>query len=157
MDKNRPETWYEEAKNQTLETLPSFMNHLLCEEPHSYESICDAIAACAVAAAWAGDKSPQGGITGWQGSWVMWKFIQNWMGKQDSCGLKLVDYDDMLYPQYNYKFAEKTISSDTWSAIQKKAKEFLDEIDGYTSPKVIEHWKSIVDGVVPFGYTVKEN
>lgn len=157
MDKNRPEIWYAEAKKQTLETLPDFMKHLLCDEPHSYESICDAIAACAVAAAWAGDKSPQGGITGWQGSWVMWNFIQNWMGKQDSCGLKLVDYDDMLFPQYEYKFTEKTISSDTWNSIQKKANELLIEVDGYTSPKVIEHWKSIVNGVVPFGYTVKED
>lgn len=155
MDKNRPETWYEEAKNQTLETLPDFMKHLLCDEPHNYESICDAIAACAVAAAWAGDKSPQGGITGWQGGWVMWKFIQNWMGKQDSCGLRLVDYDEMLYPQYDYKFTEKVLTPDIWESMQKKAKQLIDENKGSCSPIVMEHWKSIANGVVPFGYTVK--
>lgn len=154
MNKNRPEIWYDEAKKQTLETLPNFMKHLLCDEPHSYESICDAIAACAVAAAWAGDKSPQGGITGWQGSWIMWKFIQNWMGKQNSCGLKLVDYDDMLYPQYEYKFTEKTINKEAWDAMQKKAAELWLEGDG--AERVRDHWRSIMEGNVPFGYKVED-
>lgn len=153
MNEERYKKWFEEAKEQTIETLPEFMKRIL-DEPQSYESIVEAIAACAVGAAWAADHSPNGGITGFQGSWVMWRFIQHWMGMEEGEPLKLVKYDEMLYPQYNYKF-EKTISRDTWNWLQEKADKCLSE-NGYAHPDVIAHWKSIINGVVPFGYTVKE-
>lgn len=67
----------------------------------------------------------------------------------------------MLYPQYEYKFTGRTISSDTWAALQKSAKENLEEDEkneNYRAhPRVIAHWKSIADGKVPFGYTVKDD
>ena len=154
MNEERYEKWYEEAKEQTLETLPMFMKKIL-DEPQDYESIVEAIAACAVGAAWAADHHPNGGITGFQASWVMWRFIMYWMRKEDSCGLRLVDYDDMLFPQYDYKFCNKTIDRDTWKALQKKAAEYLAEDRG--AERVKAHWQSIVNGVVPFEYTVKED
>lgn len=154
MENERYKKWYEDAKEQTLETLPAFMKKIL-DEPQTYDSIVEAIAACAVGAAWAAAHSPNGGITGFQGSWVMWRFIQYWMRIEESEPLKLVRYNEMLYPQYNYKFA-KTISRDTWDWLQEKADKYLNE-NGYAHPDVVAHWKSIVNGVVPFGYTVKED
>lgn len=154
MNEERYKKWYEDAKEQTLETLPAFMKKIL-DEPQTYDSIVEAIAACAVGAAWAAAHSPNGGITGFQGSWVMWRFIQYWMRIEDSCGLKLVDYDDMLFPQYDYKFCNKTISKSTWEALQKKAADYLAE--GRGAERVKAHWRLIVSGVVPFGYTVKED
>ena len=32
----------------------------------------------------------------------MWDFIIDWMYTSNQCGLRIVDYDDMLYPQYNH-------------------------------------------------------
>lgn len=154
MSEERYKNWYEEAKKQTIETLPEFMNNIL-DEPQSYDSIAVAIAACAVGAAWAADHHPNGGITGFQGSWVMWQFIKHWMCKGDSCGLKLVDYDDMLYPQYMYKFTKKTISKEVWEAIQQKATNLW--LEGSGAQEVRDHWMSIMSGVVPFGYTVEED
>ena len=154
MNEERYEKWYEEAKEQTIETLPEFMKKIL-DEPQDYESIVEAIAACAVGAAWAADHHENGGITGFQGSWVMWRFIQRSMGMEEGEPLKLVKYEEMLYPQYSYKFA-KTISRDTWDWLQEKADKCLNE-NGYAHPDVIAHWKSIINGVVPFGYTVKED
>lgn len=149
----RYEKWYAEAKEQTLETLPAFMNKIL-DEPQDYESIAEAIAACAVGAAWAADHHPNGGITGFQGSWVMWQFIKHWTCKGDSCGLRLVDYDDMLYPQYEYEFTEKTINKETWDAMQKKATKSW--FEGGGTERVRDHWRSIMKGNVPFGYKVKD-
>lgn len=75
-------------------------------------------------------------------------------------GLKITDYDDMLYPQYENKF-EKTIPRDIFESLQKAAKEKLekDVRPSYptTHPLVVEHWQSIVDGKVPFGYTIEED
>lgn len=96
------------------------------------------------------------GITGFQASFVMWDFIRDWAFNDNECGLKLVDYDDMLYPQYEYNF-EKVISAETWEALQKTAKAKLDEEDGFVCGSVRNHWQSIVDGHVPFGYVVKED
>lgn len=86
----------------------------------------------------------------------MWDFIRDWAFNDNECGLKLVDYDDMLYPQYEYNF-EKVISAETWEALQKTAKAKLDEDDGFVCGSVRNHWQSIVDGHVPFGYVVEED
>lgn len=144
--------WFEEAQKQTLETLPQFINHLMTDYCHDYGTICHAIAASAIAAAYAADSTPQGGITGFQASFIMWDFIKQWMKPNNKCGLKLIDYDDMLYPQYDYKY-EKTITQHTWETIQKEAAKLLNENNGAVD-EVRAHWQSIVDGKVPFGYKV---
>ena len=94
------------------------------------------------------------GITWFQAGCVMWDFIEDWFFRGNKCGLKIVNYDDMLYPQYNRKF-QKTISKDTFEALQKEAENNLKE-GGYAHPNVIKHWKSIVDGNVPFGYIIED-
>ena len=78
-----------------------------------------------------------------------------WNRTNNKCGMKFVDYDDMLYLQCVYKF-EKTISPDTYEALQKQAKENLETVYN-AHPRVAAHWQSIVDEKVPFGYTVKED
>lgn len=95
------------------------------------------------------------GITGFQAGGVMWEFILGWNRKNNKTGLKLVDYDNMLYPQYEHEF-EKTISLDTWRAIQNAAEEELKNVENhyYVHPSVIAHWMSIVEGKVPFGYKI---
>lgn len=147
--------WFKEASNQTIDTLPEFINHIMNDYEHDYGTICHAVSACALAAAWAANKSESGGITGFQASFVMWDFIRQWLKTSNEVGMKLVDYDDMLYPQYGYKF-EKTIRKDTWEQLQSVAKKRLEEKDEHVHPNVIAHWESIVKGVVPFGFTVTE-
>lgn len=112
-----------------------------------------AIARAALATAWylAGEF----GITGFQAGFVMWDFIFGWNYPTNKCGMKIVNYDDMLYPQYQDKF-EKVISKDAWEALQKEAAERLKENE-WARPDVKSHWQGIVDGVVPFGYKVKED
>lgn len=111
-----------------------------------------AIAQAALATAWY--LSSKFGITGFQASCVMWDFIRDWQYSDNECGMKIINYDDMLYPQYDYKY-EKTIDRDTFEALQKAAKKNLEESE-YAHPNVINHWKSIVDGSVPFGYIIKD-
>lgn len=149
--------WFKEANKQTMETLPAFMSHVMNDYEHDYGTVCNAIAACAIAAAWAANTAPgaRGGITGFQAGFVMWDFVRQWSYTSNKCGLKMVDYDKMLYPQYEYRF-EKTISKETWQAIQKRAAELLEESGDYAHDAVTEHWRSIASGNVPFGYKVVE-
>ena len=155
------EEWYKEARKITAEKLPEFIRHLTEDYVHDYGTMIHACTAAAIAATWSVEHSPIGGITGFQAGAIMWEFIKHWNKENNKCGLQLMDYDNMLYPQYEYHF-EKTISEDTWGAIQKEA---MSRLMGQKTPPnvsrneptpVTEHWQSIVDGKIPFGYTISE-
>lgn len=148
--------WYEEARNMTPENLNTFITKLVKDYNHDYGTICHAMAAGAIATMYAMDKTPQGGITGFQASCIMWEFIKQWMYKNNKCGMKLLNYDNMLFPQYHDNF-DKTISKQTWESLQKQAKMNLDDTDENVHVSVKAHWEDIVAGVVPFGYTVRKD
>lgn len=147
--------WYVEAKEQTLETLPAFLTKLSQEFEHDYGTICHALASSAIASAWAMNNTEQGGITGFQAGAVMWEFIKNWGYGGELKPLRLFDYSNMLYPQYEGYF-EKSISTDTWNWLQKEAQELLDNDRTMMHPNVVKHLQSIVNGTVPFGFTVTD-
>ena len=152
--------WFEQARKQKLETLPEFMNHILNDYCHSYGTICHAIAACALAAAWAAGRSDQGDITGFQSGAVMWDFVRQWAYRNNKTSLRIIDYDKMLYPQYKDYFEGRTISQSTWETLQNAAKRLLNEIDTgeeSAADSVIVHWTNIANGVVPFGYKIKND
>lgn len=107
----------------------------------------------AVSAVVANYLSAKMGITGFQASCAMWDFIKSYTYTSNECGMKLIDYDTMLYPQYDYRF-EKIISKDVWELLKNKAKEKLEKDGNNACERVVEHWKSIINGNVPFGYVV---
>ncbi len=148
--------WYAEAKDMTMEKLPAFLKKLTTEFEHDYGTICHAIASAAIAAAWAVERTPQGGITGFQAGAIMWEFIEHW-GVYQKGPLRILEYRNMLYPQYTDKF-EKTISKNTWEWLQEEAQKLLtEEVEtDYMSPSVKEHLENIVKGQIPFGFKVEE-
>lgn len=95
------------------------------------------------------------GLTVFQANFLTWGFIFGFQCPNNKTGLKIIDFDDMLYPQYEHKF-DKSISRETWETIQETAKQYYQERNNITSPQVKAHWESIINGVVPFGYTIKE-
>ena len=73
------EEWYTESRHMTVENLPKFFQKLTEQYGHDYGTICHAMAAGALATMRAMDKTPQGGITGFQAGAIMWEFIKRWM------------------------------------------------------------------------------
>ena len=144
--------WFEEACHMKAENLPAFYEKMTHAYNHDYGTACHAVAACALAAAWAACGENDTGLSGFQAGFVMWDFIKNWTKTGNECGLRLVDYDDMLYPQCEYKF-DKVIDEDTWKAIQNKAKQNIETNDSACGA-VFQHWRKIASGQVPFGYRV---
>jgi len=120
--------WEKKAREVTIDTLPGFLKELSEQYSHDYGTICHAVATAAIAAAWAMDKSEQGGITGFQAGAIMWEFVRSWNHSSNKTGLKLVDYDNLLFPQYGDKF-EKTISPYVWENLQKEAAKNIEEAD----------------------------
>ena len=148
--------WFEQASCMKEEDLPDFFKKMVHEYDHDYGTACHAVAACALAAAWAACGNENVGLSNFQAGFVMWDFIMNWTLVGNKCGAKLIDYDDFLYPQYEEKFS-KTIKRSIWEKIQKEAKEKLNACDEWVSLSVKQHWENIVNGAVPFGYTIVED
>lgn len=95
------------------------------------------------------------GTTGFQKSYTMFNFLFGFNFHHNRTGLKLVNYDDMLYPQYAYLFAP-VLKKDVWGSMKKQAEKLLQEHEGeYVHPNVRMHWQQIADGNVPFGYSVE--
>lgn len=150
-DRNIIAGWDAETNEVTLETLPQFLKKLTEDYEHDYGTICHAVAVAAVAAAKAVNRSEQGGITGFQAGAIFWEFRKRWLMEDGPA--RMLKYDDMLFPQYEDRFA-KTVSASTWKWLQDEAKKNLAE-KPQSAPRIRAHWQSIVDGKPPFGYAVE--
>lgn len=135
-----------------LDDLIEFLKYVKENCNYNYGVAPRSIAQAALATAWY--LSNEFGITGFQAGFVMFDFIRDWNFSNNKCGLKIIDYDDMLYPQYYDKF-KNTISRETFEELQKEAEENLKNTE-YAHPNVVAHWQSIVEGKVPFGYKIKD-
>ena len=145
--------WYDKARNMQPEDLDGFIKHLTNDYIHDYGTICHAMSIGSIATIWAMDHSASGGITGFQAGCIMWENIKNWMTEYREVPLKLVNYRDMLYPQYESKY-QKILSDDTYEWLKKEAQKNLDEKE-FAHPDVIAHWQFIAAGNVPFGYILQ--
>ncbi len=122
---------------------------------HGYGTICVGIAQAMIATLEHINRSENGGITGFQASCVGWEVVKKTMMFGDG-PVSMRIYENMLYPQYQDKF-EKFLEHETWVWIQDEARKKYSELkeDSLCVESVRSHLKSIVDGQVPFGYTVK--
>ena len=147
--------WYERAKSMKPEDFSEFFREMTEDYINDYGTVCHAMAAVGLAAMFALNNSEgsRGGITGFQAGCVMWQIIRHMNYESNKCGLRLLDMDELLYPQYEHKFT--AISKDTWDAIKKEAQNRLLE-RGTAHPDVVTHWESIVNGKVPFGLRIED-
>lgn len=143
----------EDRKNiDSFDDLVNFLRYVKDNCNYGYGEAPRAMAQASLAVAWY--LANEFGITGFQAGCVMWDFIRDWLYPSNECGMRLIDFDNMLYPQYEDNF-QKTINHETFEALQEKAKKLLADREA-AHPEVIKHWKSIVAGKVPFGYVIKE-
>lgn len=143
--------WYKQArKEMTNEEIAQFHEEIINSYGHDYGTICHAVAASTLAHL--NNLLYQNGMTGMQASFTTWKIIEDIFNVK--IGAKLIKYDDMLYPQYEYKFNEKKLNKETFKLLQEKAENEL-ETNESLHPKVRAHMLSIVEGKIPFGYELE--
>lgn len=155
-EKNFRDEFSDRIQTVDLDELPSLINQMM-DRKHDYGTICVALGMAAAATAWAMNKHHQGGVTGFQSGAIAWEFLRHWgaLYPRGECGGRFVDFDDLLYPQYASKFT--SISESTWEALQKEAAKKLSGKDGSVDnahSAVVDHWRSITNGVVPFGLSL---
>ena len=76
------------------------------------------------------------------------------MNKMGDGFTSVTNYDDMLDPGNKHLF-EKHISREAFEDLQEKAQELLDSVET-VHPAFRKHWEVIVQGRVPFGYSITE-
>jgi hypothetical protein len=131
-----------------FDEIQQYLASLLNRE-HNYNTIATAFVAGLSMCMKAMDKHKNGGITGFQASWIVNQFF---MREQNVEGpAKFLKYSEMLYPQYEKKFT--VLDKDVWEWLQSEAKKRLKR-SPTAHDNVINHWRSIVEGEVPFGFTV---
>ena len=153
-DMNVHERWYDKAKNVTTTTLSTFINKIVNGYEHDYGTIAHAITASGLAAMLAVIKEHP--ISAQQANFIMWNFIYRWMYPNNKCGLVLLNYDNLLFPQYEEMF-DKVLSPEVFEALQKEASDLLEARGDNIHEDVKAHLQSIVDGKPPFGFKIIEN
>lgn len=139
---------------KTFDELVSYLQYVKDNCNTCYGEAPRAISQAALAVSWY--LASEFGITGWQAGFVMWDYVRGWRFNDNKCGLRLIDYDEMLYPQHEYKF-EKIIPLNIFEDLKIAAKEKIEEERPYAvHPDVLAHWKSIAEGNIPFGYKIGE-
>jgi len=84
---------------------------------------------------------------------TMWTFIRSWLPEFAVSPLRMLIYEDLLYPEFARNF--KTISQDILVWLQATAKNHLERYkDASTALKV--HWQSIVDGKIPYNLMLEK-
>ena len=145
---------YDKAdKVKTKEQLDELLKEIVESKELCYGTIVFAISGAMLATAHYINESEVGGITGFQAGFIGWEMIRKFLVHENKTALKIINYDDLLYPQYKNKF-KKVIDYELWKTIQDEAKILLSTHKD-AHPKVIKHWGKIVKGKVPFGYKVE--
>ena len=150
-DRELIDTWWREAKEcQSIDAAADLARRLVSDYRHDYGTICHAIAVAAIAMAHAVERSPEGGITGFQAGAVSWMLLKHWNDWPDG-PRRIVDYANLLYPAYDHHFTE--IDRETANWLTRRAQELLAEHDGpsglHVHPHVRARWESVAAGRLP--------
>ena len=148
--------WKKSAENVTTPAeLKQFAENLIHMYEHDYGTIVHATTALMIAAFNVMENSGQGGMTGFQASCIGWTMVRKFMGLSDG-PIRILDADNLLYPQYGYRFTTIPKSWPEW--IKKQARERLKEHEGMDNvhAEVLAHWNKISLGEIPFGLKVSD-
>lgn len=114
-------SWYDQANHQTTQSLGRFVAHLMGWE-HDYDSIVNAAVAAALASVHAvSSDEEQGGLTGFQMRFIASQVLMKLSYTSNKTGLRIIDYDKALYPQYSNEFEGQILPRSVWARLKAEA------------------------------------
>ena len=155
-DRNIWEGWFKEAKKCRLDdgSLAKFIDHLKNDYLHDYGTSARATSAAVFATANAFARHE--GLTGFQWSCVAMDVLGQMCFPDNKLGFAVIDYDDLLYPQYEYRFTERKISAEDAKQLKQEACRKIAESDGMVNPDVMAWWQKLANGQFPEWLMVEE-
>lgn len=150
------EVWYLEAREQDANSLSDFVDKLMNGYEHDYATACHAVSAISLATVTAlGKQQKEGEMTVNQKHAISFKFIHSWLYPNNKCGLRLINFDEILFKENRKRFTG--IPKKNWELIKSAAKDQIDKANKGDIPNVkkgskdYKFWESILQGKVPFG------
>ena len=149
------EGWFKEAQRCKLEdgSLQKFLDHLKNDYEFDYGTSARATAAAAFATANA--FASYIGLTGFLWSCAAMDILGRMQFPDNKLGYRVVNYDDLLYPQYQHRFTEIKISQKGAETLKQEAQKLIDE-GGPVHPDVLAWWKGLAEGKLPYWLLIKE-
>ncbi len=149
--------WGEMARDSSVD-FPTFLNRIFAR-PHDYGTICHAMSTAIHKAMDICNDHPGagGGITGFQAQFIMWRVIQDTFHVHSNTGLRMLDYDWLLSPQYENRFT--TIPSNVWASVVEEAKKRIEKCESgedFLAASVRDHIRNVSLGMVPFGLKIEK-
>lgn len=120
--------WFAEARKQSPSTQQKFLLKLIVEYKHNNQSKISAMAAAALSAAFAFNKSSQGHLTQEEGNRALSELVFAWMRTPNLCGMNMYNYADMIHPANREAFAN-VIPRSNFTALQELAQKQIDDAD----------------------------
>lgn len=109
------------------------------EQPHDYNSIAEALTDTTVA--FFNYFASKHGMTGFQASWSGLQFLRKTRGMEHP--FMIIDGGKLLFPQYDLHSDLEKFIEETKPQLAEVAKEKLEKVDEFTSPRVVAHWKEL--------------
>lgn len=142
--------WFKEAEKCKLEdgSLQKFLDHLKNDYEFDYGTSARATAAAAFATANA--FAGYIGLTGFLWGCAAKDILGKMCFPNNKLGYRIVDYDNLLYPQYEYNFVGCRISASGAESLRREAQANIDESNGRgIHPDVMAWWKRLAKGDFP--------
>ena len=150
------EGWFEKAKECRFDdgSLKNLLDHIANDYNLDYGTQAKATAAVAFAAASAFANEAR--LTHFQWEAASMDLLGRMMCPFNKLGYEFLDYDDLMYPQYEYRFTERKISAAGAKKLKEEAQKMLDKDGGYyAAPYVRDWWKKLARGEFPSWLIVK--
>lgn len=126
---------------KSKEELESFISEQE-NKSHDYSSISEALTEITLATF--NYYASKYGMTGFQAGWSAMRFLGRTRGIE--APFMIVDSSKLLFPQYDLLNDVKKFLEESKVELSKIAQQKLDnDVDEFTSQKVIERWKEIAD------------
>jgi hypothetical protein len=141
------EQWYEQARQQTLETMPEFIRYLLDEYSHDAQTIVHAMVAGCLATLSAMNAHPEGDLGPSQSSQLLGLFIRKWARLDGPA--KIMSWAALLDPEYEDQCMR--VPEEVSLYLRSLARQVLDS-KTYKNESHRIHLERIEQGEMPWGF-----
>lgn len=147
----------EEAKKLELGELESFIENILDKSYKTYDDYPRILVLSALAAVYSTLSDKRMDLSGFQAQFVPILFYRYFMREWGPIRLQLLD--ELIYPQYEGKFKSHNYLSKgeligIYDALKKAISVNIDQ--NTPSENVVEHWRFLLNGNLPFGFKFNE-
>lgn len=87
---------------------------------------------------------------------IFWAFLRHWLPEFSYAPLRILVYEDLLFPSPQTEKNYKTITKDIQDWLKQRAKSYLE--NNKDAPEELKkHWQAVVDGHIPFDLELEED